>query len=460
MGRSRLFPYLSIWFFEVNFFQEFKILDKYIKKSMANPMLVWTNLKYYFSFYFLWVFLWKKFCLFYNLKKRNGHFLNWRFYFLFGKFKWSKFIFKKLFISSNTINFRKIQNLYLEAVLFFFLEPLFEFYFKFFIFGFRPYNTIHTGFNFLILNIKKYQFTWILFGELSFCLENFNFCLFFSLILKRIWDIFLVKILKSWFITNIFFYQAKKIFLLPSVGSSFLISFFTNLYFEFFDVFFINLLFISKKKTEQISNLQFFFYTHFFSNGTYINIKYISSFSKYFSVFKKGIIEVIRYIRIYQTLFFCTNYTFYFILLLKEKLISFLQTKFFFNIDQIMHLTIRNVFQGLSIFGFSLKKKKKFVDLYIEKIKVVQYLKFKGFCNKVGFPLPCLKFFSWTQINLHLKINFLIQLLNFWWFKGINKIQIMFFFLSILRKSFLKLYSNKYQKGFLFKCFNLSNSIL
>ena len=248
--RSSFLKYLPVWFFELNFFQEFKIIDKYIQKSISNPRFVWTNLKYYFSFYFLWVFLWKKFCLFYNLKKKDGHFWNWRLYFLVGKFKWCKFFFKNLYISPVLINFRKIQNLYVEIVLHFLMEPLFEIYFKFFVFGFRPFNTMQVGLKCLIRNLQKYHFTWILFGELSFYFEHFNFSLFFSVILNRVWDSFLLKIIKSWFITDFHFDfdRVKKIFFFPFSGFGFLIPFFNNLYFEFFDSFFISLLFISKKK--------------------------------------------------------------------------------------------------------------------------------------------------------------------------------------------------------------------
>lgn len=189
--------------------------------------------------------------------------------------------------------------------------------------------------------------------------------------------------------------------------------FFSNLYFGFFDFFFIGLLFLSKKKIEKNSILVFFYYTHHGLCFGYCNIKYRYIFLSYCYLLKKFILELIKYLRISQILFFCTNYSFNFILLLKEKLLAFLQVKFFCNMDQVRYFTIKNIFQGISIFGFCLKKKLFLIELYIEKKNVIQYLKFKGFCNKIGLPIPCFKFFSWTLPNLHLKINFLIQLLNF-----------------------------------------------
>ena len=179
---------------------------------------------------------------------------------------------------------------------------------------------------------------------------------------------------------------------MPQGSSSFLIPFFSNIYFEFFDNFFIGLLFFSKKKIVKIWVLEFFCYTKPLNCFQYCKIKYVFFFFNYLYELKKYMIDLIKYFRIYQTLLFCTNYSFNFILLLKEKLILFLQFKFFCSMDQAMCLKIKNMFQGISLFGFCLKRKFFFIELYIEKKKVIQYLKFKGFCNKIGLPIPCFKF--------------------------------------------------------------------
>lgn len=141
-------------------------------------------------------------------------------------------------------------------------------------------------------------------------------------------------------------------------------------------------------------DLQFFSYIYSLNCFRYGKIKYVFVFFNYVYVLKTYLVGLIKYMRICQILLFCTNYAFYFILLLKEKLIRFLQDKFFCNMNQVMHFTIKHIFQGFSILGFCLKKKFFFIELYIEKKKVIQYLKFKGFCNKIGLPIPCLKFFS------------------------------------------------------------------
>lgn len=131
-----------------------------------------------------------------------------------------------------------------------------------------------------------------------------------------------------------------------------------------------------------------------------------------FYYFKKNFLKgIIKYLRICYTVFFCTSYNFLFILILKEKFINYFNFKFFLNFDFGSFFRIKNVCHGLSFFGFCIKKKLFFFELYIEKKMVVRYLNFKGFCNKIGLPISYTKYISWAQFNLNLKLNFLSKLL-------------------------------------------------
>lgn len=64
----------------------------------------------------------------------------------------------------------------------------------------------------------------------------------------------------------------------------------------------------------------------------------------------------------------------------------------FLNKKDFDNFTIKNLLQGFSFVGFCLKKNFSYINLYIEKQAVIQYLKFKGFCNKIGFPISCVKY--------------------------------------------------------------------
>lgn len=168
----------------------------------------------------------------------------------------------------------------------------------------------------------------------------------------------------------------------------------------------------------------------------------------------------VKYIRICDLILFFSNGLFYFIFNLKKKFIKYIQLKFFFCLSFILIFKIKTVFQGVFIFGFCLKKKKKFFDLYLEKTKVISFLQLKGFCDNLGFPISCIKYMSWTQKNINFKINFLIRILNLWWFKGRNKNKIMNFLIFILKYSIGKLYANKFKTYSIFKTFNFAGTNL
>lgn len=439
-----------------NIFKEFKIIDTYMSNSIWNPNFVCTNLKIYFHFYSIWFFIWKKFCVVYGLKNKLIVFWKLRDYFIFNKFKRSTVIYKNLYVPTLDFTLKMLQNLYLERLIHFFIEPLFDMSFKAFSFGYRPNHTIQLGLLFLIQKIKKYQLTWILLGDLDLFLKNLNVGVFMSLILKRIWDSFLLNLIKSWVSSyNYFFFcSTKKVPIIGLSSSSLLGTFLSNIYFDFFDNIFLTLLFIYKKK-ENLKISKFFVYSKLINVFIYAKKKYRYLFFPIFYFRLEFNLVCIKYIRIFNAVLFCTSSTFGFILWFKEKLINYLEFKIFLNIKYMENLKIKNVFQGLSFCGFCLKKHFLYLDIYIEKKKVIQYLKFKGFCNRVGFPIPCLKYLGWTQISINLRINFLIQLLNLWWFKGKNKKKMIRFLLYITRYSIGKLYANKYKKHSVAKVFNL-----
>lgn len=295
---------MPISFFQLNIFKEFQVIDQYLQKSLSNPKIVWTNLKNYFDLFFIWEFMWKKCCIFFNFKKKIHNFWNWRTYFLFGKWKWYSFLFKNLFLSYSDSSFRKIQNQYLERIIHFIIEPLFEFCFKFFAFGFRPFNTIQIGVQCLRQHLQKYPFIWVLSGELHLLVETCNCDLFFSILKKRVWDIFLLKIIKSWIISSSNLFNAKFHFFFPFDGSNVLFTFFINLYFEFFDTFFVCLIFVLKKNRGLVINSLFFCYSY--SSNLYIyshiNYRFLCDDSVY--IWKKNIGEHIKYIRISYNFFF------------------------------------------------------------------------------------------------------------------------------------------------------------
>jgi hypothetical protein len=64
-------------------------------------------------------------------------------------------IYKNLCFSAITINLKRLQNLFLENFILFFIEPLFDIGFKSFSFGYRPHDTVQLALQFLIQKIKK-----------------------------------------------------------------------------------------------------------------------------------------------------------------------------------------------------------------------------------------------------------------------------------------------------------------
>jgi hypothetical protein len=447
--------FVQVLLLQFNVFKEFKIIGKYLSRCVNNPNFVCTNLSVYFRLYSIWFFIWKKFCMLYGFKKNLSFFWKLRDYFLSNKFKKSTLIYKNLCFSAITINLKRLQNLFLENFILFFIEPLFDIGFKSFSFGYRPHDTVQLALQFLIQKIKKDKLIWILSGTLDLFLQNLNCDLFFSLLLKRIWDPFLLSIIKSWIlIHNSFFLFTKNIIVLGVNSTSLFNGFLYNIYFDFVDNIFLTLLFIYKKK-ENFQKSKFFNYNFFLNTFESVKRKYVFCFCLFFYFKSQFYLGCVKYIRIYNTVFFCTNSTFYFILWWKEKCIYYLQSKIFLSMKYLNNLKIKNLFQGFSFYGFCLKKSFSYIDLYIEKRAVIQYLKFKGFCNKIGFPISCIKYIGWTQININLKINFLIQLLNLWWFKGKNKKKMVFFMLYIIRYSISKLYANKYKKTSVSKVFNV-----
>lgn len=445
---------VQLFLLQFNIFKEFKMIGKYLSRCVRNPNFVCTNLRVYLRLYSIWFFIWKKFCIFYRLKKNLIFFWKLRDYFLSNKFKKSTLIYKNFYLPKIGLNFKRVQNFYLENFLLFFIEPLFDISFKSFSFGYRPYHTVQLALQFLMQKIKKDHLIWTLSGTLDFFLQNLNSGLFLSLLLQRIWDPFLLSIIKSWILvynSNSFF--LKNIIIVGLNSTSLFHAFLCNIYFNFIDNTLLNLLFIYKKK-ENYKNSQFFAYTIFINIFSFVVRRYVFCFC-FFVYFKLwNYLGVLKYIRIYNQILFSTNLTFYFILLWKIKCIKYLQFKMFLNKKDFDNFTIKNLLQGFSFVGFCLKKNFSYINLYIEKQAVIQYLKFKGFCNKIGFPISCVKYIGWTQLNLNLKINFLIQLLNLWWFKGKNKNKMIFFLLHIIRYSLSKLYANKYKKNSVSKITN------